>query len=72
MGGALLPLLSEDEICATIEIKISFFKSVRSGKIACHSRVIHRGKRVASLDSEIMAEGTLIAKATGSFSTFGK
>ena len=72
MGGALLPLLSEEEICATIEIKMSYFKAVRSGKVLCHSKVIHRGKRVASLESEISAEGTLIAKATGSFSIFEK
>ncbi len=70
MGGALVPMLSEGEICATIEIKISYFKAVRGGRILCHSQVTHRGKRVASLESEIYSHEELIAKATGSFSIF--
>ena len=70
MGGAILPLLSEGEICATIEIKISYFKAVRSGKVVCRSRVVHRGKRVASLESEIHSGKERIATATGSFSIF--
>jgi len=31
MGGALYPLLKDDEYCATIEIKISYFKPVLEG-----------------------------------------
>ncbi len=72
MGGALVPLLSEGEICATIEIKISYFKAVRSGKVLCHSQVTHRGKRVAYLESEVYSHEDLVAKATGSFSIFNR
>ncbi len=70
MGAALYRLLQEDEYCATIEIKISYFKSVTSGTLTCKTAVIHKGKRVASLESEIWNEGRLVAKASGSFAIF--
>jgi acyl-CoA thioesterase len=70
MGGALYPDLGDDELCATIEIKIIYFAAVTSGTLVCDTRVIHRGKRVAILESEIKNDGRLVAKATGSFSIF--
>ena len=38
MGAALYPTLAEGELCATIEIKISDFKPVRSGRLVRASR----------------------------------
>ena len=35
MGAALYPTLDEGEICATIEIKINYFKPVASGLLVC-------------------------------------
>lgn len=70
MGGALYPGLGDDELCATIEIKIVYFAAVTSGTLVCDTRVVHRGKRVAILESEIKNDGKLVAKATGSFSIF--
>lgn len=70
MGGALYTLLQENEYCATVEIKISYFKPVSSGKLACKTVVINKGKRIATLESEIWNEGKLVAKASGSFAIF--
>lgn len=70
MGAALYPLLGEGEICATIEIKISYFAPVRSGTVKCVTRVINRGKKVASMESEISADDVLVAKASGSYAVF--
>lgn len=70
MGGALYPLLQKNEYCATVEIKISYFKPVSSGQLTCKSAVINKGKRIASLESEIWNEGKLVAKASGSFAIF--
>ena len=70
MGGALTSLLQEGEYCATIEIKISYFKPVTTGTLTCKTVVINKGKRVASLESEIWNEGRLVAKASGSFAIF--
>jgi acyl-CoA thioesterase len=70
MGTALYSLLQENEYCATIEIKISYFKPVTSGTLTCKTAVINKGKRVASMESEIWNEGKLVAKASGSFAIF--
>ena len=70
MGAALYSLLEEDELCATVEIKISYFKPVRHGILTCDTRVIHKGKRISVLESEIMNNGDLVGKAIGTYSIF--
>ena len=70
MGGALYSYLDDDELCATIEIKIVYFKAVTSGTLTCDTKIVHRSKRIAALESEIAKDGHLVAKATGTFSIF--
>jgi acyl-CoA thioesterase len=70
MGGALYPLLENGEYCATIEIKISYFKPVREGVLECSTTLINKGKTVASLESEVLNNGIRVAKASGSYSIF--
>lgn len=70
MGAALYPLLEEDELCATVEVKISYFKPVTNGLLTCNTKVIHKGKRIGVLDSEILNGDRLIGKASGTFSIF--
>ena len=70
MGGAMYTVMEKDELCATIEIKIVYFKAVRSGTLVCDTRIISRGKRVAALESDITGDGRLVAKASGTFSVF--
>ena len=70
MGGALYFSLDEDELCATIEIKIVYFTAVTSGILTCETKLIHKSKRFAFLESEIKNDGRLIAKAIGTFSIF--
>ncbi len=70
MGGALYPLLESNELCATIEIKISYFKPVRDGILECRTTVINKGKTVASLESAISNNEKIVAKASGSYSIF--
>ena len=70
MGAALYSLLEKDELCATVEIKISYFKYVREGKVVCDTRILHKGKRFCILESEIKNGETLVAKANGTFSIF--
>jgi len=68
MGAALYSDLDDDELCATIEIKIVYFAAVTSGTLTCETKVIHRSKRIAVLESEIKNDGRLTAKAMGTFS----
>jgi acyl-CoA thioesterase len=70
MGAALFPTLATDESCATLEIKINYFKAVRDGTLVCTTEMIHRGKTVANLEASVRAGDVLVAKANGSFSIF--
>jgi acyl-CoA thioesterase len=70
MGAALYPTLLADEICATIEIKINYFKPVLSGLMVCTSKIVNRGKSVANIESCVYSGEVLVAKANGSFSIF--
>ena len=70
MGAALYPLLVDGELCATIEIKINYFAPVMTGVMECVTKLIHKGKTVANLDSEISVNKSLVAKANGTFAIF--
>jgi acyl-CoA thioesterase len=70
MGGAVYTVMEKDELCATIEIKITYFKAVKEGSLICDTRIVSRGKRVAALESEITCDGRLVAKASGTYSIF--
>ena len=70
MGAALYPSLNPGEICATIEIKINYYKAVKSGTVTCVTDVINRGKSVANLESSVYNNDALVAKANGNYSIF--
>ena len=70
MGGALYSCLKKEELCATVEVKINYFKAVRMGTLTCDTKVINKGKRIAVMESEIINEGETVAKATGTYSIF--
>ena len=68
MGGATMAVLPVGDICATIEIKISYLASVRGGILTCVTDVIKQGRKIVFLESKVMdASGKLVATATGSF-----
>jgi len=68
MGGALSSVLAEGELCTTIEIKINYFRPWRSGALVCDTRVVHRGRTIAALQSELYdGEGRHLAQASGTF-----
>lgn len=70
MGAALYPELAEDELCATIELKISYFQAVRTGTVVCETTLLQKGQSVAYLESELTNDEQPVAKATGSYSVF--
>ncbi len=70
MGGAIFETLNDGELCAAIEIKLSFFNAVWDGELLCKSKIIKRGKRITSAEAEIFNHDKLVAKASGSFSIF--
>ena len=72
MGGALYTMLESDELCATTNISIDYFEAVRHGLLKCITKVLHKGKRLAGLESEVFHDGRLVAKALGTYAIFSK
>lgn len=70
MGAALTPDLGDDEVCATIEVKINYLQPVREGTVACETELHSRGGSVAYLESTVRRGDEVVARATGSFSVF--
>lgn len=70
MGAALYPTLEAGEICATIEIKINYFKPVPAGKLVCKAELLNRGKSVANLEARLYLENSLVGVANGNFAVF--
>lgn len=70
MGSALYPTLAQGQICATIEIKINYFKPIVSGLLVCVTELVNRGKTVANLDSKVFLDGKLVATANGNYAVF--
>ena len=70
MGAAVQPTLAEGELCATVEIKINYFKPVRAGELVCVTDVVNRGKTLANLDASVFSGDVLVAKANGTYAIF--
>ena len=70
MGAAVHPTLAEGELCATVEIKINYFKPVREGVLVCTTTLVNRGKTLANLDSVVHCGDMLVAKANGTYAIF--
>jgi len=70
MGAAVFPTLAPGELCATIEIKMTYFKALMGGEVMCRTVLVNRGKRVAYLESNAFAGDLLVAKATGTYAIF--
>jgi len=67
MGGALRSMLSEEQSCATLEIKITYFRPAFDGELICTASVDHCGKRFAHISARVEGGNKLIALATGNF-----
>jgi len=70
MGAALYPTLAAGELCATVEIKINYFKPVTAGELHCTTTMVNRGRTLAHLESSVYCGDTLVAKASGNYAIF--
>ena len=65
MGLAHASTLEEGESFTTLDLQISFLRSVKIAKIRAEGRVVKRGRNVSFAESEVFDDaGRLIAKAT--------
>ena len=55
MTAAVLTTLPQNITCSTVEIKVNFIKpvSIESKLLRCEARIIHRGKKLATVEGRI-------------------
>ena len=65
VGPALLATLAPDQFQSTLDMRVSFLRPVRPGRVIGKGRVVHRTGDVAHVDASLFtSDGTLIATAT--------
>jgi uncharacterized protein (TIGR00369 family) len=65
LGPAAAALLGGEAFAQTLELKTSFLRPARPGKLYGDGRVVHRGRDIVFLEGSLStAEGTVVATAT--------
>ena len=68
LGRAVIEELPPGRGCATVELKINYFRPVQSGTIRASGRCVQRTRSLAYAEGDIVNEdGKLLARATGTF-----
>lgn len=68
LGRAVLAELPAGRGCATVELKINYFRPVQHGTIRAFGRCVQRTRSLAYAEGEILDEaGKILARATGTF-----
>jgi len=58
---------------ATIGLDVHFLGAVREGRIICSAEVVHRTRRIATVEARVRdGDGNLVAMGTGTFRIFKK
>ncbi|BBL79690.1 hypothetical protein Rxycam_03120 [Rubrobacter xylanophilus DSM 9941] len=69
MGLALIALVGVRT--ATVNLNVHFLGPVKEGRISCTAEVVHRSRRLATLEARVCnGEGELVALGTGTFRVF--
>ena len=56
---------------ATISLDVHFLGAVREGSISCAAEVVHRTRRIATVEAKVRDAGdNLVAMGTGTFRIF--
>ena len=68
LGRAVIELLPPGRGCATVELKINYFRPVQHGTIRASGRCVQKTRSLAYAEGDVVnAEGKLLARATGTF-----
>ena len=68
LGRSVLQHLPEGRGCATVEIKVNYFRPVQSGRITARAWMRELTKSLGYAEGEILhEEGKTLAKASGTF-----
>ena len=71
--GEAVSTLEDEEAPVTIEMKVNYLEPGKEGVLLATARVHKKGKRFTVLEAEVIqeADDTLVAFATGTFTTIG-
>jgi uncharacterized protein (TIGR00369 family) len=65
LGPALMATLEPDQFPPTLELKVSFLRPARPGRLVGSGRVVHRGGTIAFLEGSLRdADGQTVATAS--------
>jgi uncharacterized protein (TIGR00369 family) len=68
LGRAVLEALPEGRGCATVEIKINYFRPVHRGRIRARGRLRELTRSLGYSEGEVLnADGKVLARASGTF-----
>ena len=69
MGVALATVAADGEFFITVQMQMSYFLPVTSGRLSAHARVIRRGRTTAHMECDLEdEENRLVARATSVYS----
>ena len=68
LGRSVIEHLPEGRGCATVEMKINYFRPIQHGRIQARARLREMTRRLAYAEGEILnPEGKRLARANGTF-----
>src|SRR5689334_8477701 len=68
LGGAVVSGLPAGKGCATLELKINYFRPIQHGRVVAEGRLVNRSRHTAYAEGEVVNEdGKVLAKASGTF-----
>ncbi len=71
MGAAVVSILDESQLCATVEIHTRYHRPASQGRLRAEAMVLTSGRRLIQLEAKTFdADDRLVASATGSFAVF--
>ena len=68
LGSAVVKSLDRGHGCATLELKINYFRPIQEGLVQAEGRLVNRSRHTAYAEGEVLnEEGKILAKASGTF-----
>jgi acyl-CoA thioesterase len=68
LGGAVVSGLPDGKGCATLELKINYFRPIQHGRVVAEGRLVNLSRSTAYAEGEVRnEEGKILAKASGTF-----
>lgn len=68
LGRSIVNALPEGRGCATVEIKVNYFRPIQSGRVTAHGVMKELTKSLGYAEGEVVnEEGKVLARASGTF-----